>query len=244
MPDNFSTALEELPVKELRQRKFSPKVLRWFELGLVLSIAFSHSLIGCIDLLQHGRSVLPAKLGATWTAALVREIGCILLLGYVLSRRKLSFKDLGLRWSFWDIPRGIGLTVGAYLIHAVAAIILLLCQRHFFPHANPGILPRDLYGHMSALTLPFLLLNPFFEELIVRAYLMSEVRDLTGSWLLAALLSTGVQTSYHLYYGWTIAMALGFQFLMLSLYYARTRRITPVIFAHEVFDLIALLHPW
>ena len=64
------------------------------------------------------------------------------------------------------------------------------------------------------MAVPYSLLNPFFEELTVRAYLMSEVQDLTGSMNLAAFLSVVVQFSYHLYYGWTGAIALSFQFLI------------------------------
>lgn len=244
MSDNFSTVLERLPVEGLRERRIDPKLLRWFELGLVLSIAFSHSLIGSIDILLHGRSVLPVQPGMTWTAALVQEMACLLLLAYVLSRRKIRFKDLGLRWSLWDIPKGIGLAVGAYLTYAVSGMILFQIQRHFFPSTTSGVLPRDLYGHMTALTVPFLLLNPFFEELIVRAYLITEVRQLTGSGVLAVAMSTVLQTSYHLYYGWPTALALGFQFLLLSVYYARTRKILPVIITHEMFDLVALLQHW
>jgi membrane protease YdiL (CAAX protease family) len=96
------------------------------------------------------------------------------------------------------------------------------------------------WGHIGYYSLPFLLLNPFFEELIVRAYLMTEIRELTGSATLAVIVSATVQTSYHLYYGWKGALAMGFMFLIFSIYYARKRRITPVILAHAVLDLAAL----
>jgi len=56
--------------------------------------------------------------------------------------------------------------------------------------------------------IPFSLLNPFFEELIVRAYLMTEIMDLTGSAMLAIATSVLLQASYHLYYGWFGALAL------------------------------------
>ncbi len=84
-------------------------------------------------------------------------------------------------------------------------------------------------------------MNPFFEELIVRAYLMTEVRTLTGSWILSAALSVVVQSSYHLYYGWGGAIALSFLFLAFSIYYARTQRATPIIIAHGIFDFLALI---
>lgn len=46
--------------------------------------------------------------------------------------------------------------------------------------------------------LAFSLLNPFFEELIVRAFLISETVALSGSATIAVALSVAVQTSYHL----------------------------------------------
>lgn len=77
--------------------------------------------------------------------------------------------------------------------------------------------------------------------MIVRAYLTTEVIELTGSSTLAVALSVAVQFSYHLYYGWTGAISLSFLFLTLAMYYVRTRRALPVIVAHGVFDVYGLL---
>lgn len=87
-------------------------------------------------------------------------------------------------------------------------------------------------------------MNPFFEELIVRAYLMAEVIELTGSSTMAVALSVGVQFSYHLYYGWVGAISLSFFFLALALYYVRSRCAFPVIVAHGFLDVYALIRLW
>src|ERR1700757_3458343 len=89
--------------------------------------------------------------------------------------------------------------------------------------------------------IPYALLNPFVEELIVRAYLMTEIFDLTRSGSLAVIVSVLVQSSYHLYYGWAGAISVAFLFVVFSLYYISSRRALPVIVAHGVFDLIALI---
>jgi membrane protease YdiL (CAAX protease family) len=94
------------------------------------------------------------------------------------------------------------------------------------------------------MALPFAFLNPFFEELIVRAYLMSELTELTGSRLLAVAISVLIQSSYHLYYGWEGAIALSFQFLVFAIYYARTRKAVPLIIAHGFFDVYWLIRLW
>ena len=87
----------------------------------------------------------------------------------------------------------------------------------------------------------FCLLNPFFEELVVRAYLMTEITELTGSTVWAFILSVVVQFSYHLYYGWAGAISLSFQFLVFALYYAHSRRALPVVLAHDFFDVYGML---
>ena len=92
-----------------------------------------------------------------------------------------------------------------------------------------------------AVSLLFAVVNPFFEELIVRAFLISEATLLTGSSGLAVILSVLLQTSYHLYQGIPNAVGDGLVFLVFSVYYAKTRRLWPVIFAHLWLDLFAVI---
>lgn len=84
-------------------------------------------------------------------------------------------------------------------------------------------------------------INPFYEEIIVRAYTISEVKCLTGSNYLAIILSIVIQTSYHLYQGLSSALMLAVMFLVYSLYYVKSKRIMPVIIAHMYFDFMALI---
>jgi membrane protease YdiL (CAAX protease family) len=80
-----------------------------------------------------------------------------------------------------------------------------------------------------------------FEELIVRGYLMTEVRRFTGSILFAILCSVAVQTSYHFYQGGPLALAHAGGFMVFAGYYAKTNRILPVILAHAAIDMNALV---
>jgi membrane protease YdiL (CAAX protease family) len=83
--------------------------------------------------------------------------------------------------------------------------------------------------------------NGFFEELIVRGYLMTEVRRLSGSSLFAILCSVAVQVSYHLYQGGPMALSYVGGFMVLAGYYAKTNRILPPILAHIALDLNSLV---
>ena len=134
-----------------------------------------------------------------------------------------------------------GISFGAYVLGS-SVVQLFHYQIYGVLAKTPS--GRDFFGHPPITAVPFSLLNPFFEELIVRAYLMTEVSDLTGSSVLAITISVAVQFSYQLYYGWVGAISLSFLFLTFALYYARSRRILPVIVAHGLFDIYALVRLW
>jgi len=134
--------------------------------------------------------------------------------------------------------------IAAFLAYIAGPFLVHLVDPAMYSSAHGGQTAREIFGHPSLMAIPFCFLNPFFEELIVRAYLMTEVKALTGSWILSAALSVAIQFSYHLYYGWGRAIALSFLFLVFSIYYARTQRATPIIIAHGIFDIYGLIRLW
>lgn len=218
--------------------------LRWFELALVLSIAFGNPVFSSIHVLATGQPSSSFSPGSRWSYQFLQEVAALFLLGYVLSRRKLRFKDLGLRWSLRHVTIGVGIAVGSYCAYFAGCLIVGAIHNAIFGTTRGGATSPFVFGHAGIFAVPFVLLNPFFEELIVRAYLMTEVRALTGSATLAIAISVALQTTYHLYYGWAGALSLGFQFLVFAVYYSRTRKATPIIVAHGVFDLIGLFRLW
>lgn len=242
MPEDLVTVLEPA-IAELREPAAPrEKALRWFELVLVLAVAFGGALFNSLFLLwtRSWAAVPPGDLRWIWMIS--QEALALLLLGYVLHRRGKQIADLGMKWSAGEVVRGLLVAVAGYTAYWGGAMLLYLVQRAMMH--GPGARPTSntqLFGHASWMMFAAMLLNPFFEELIVRAYLMTEVRELTGSGTTAVGLSWALQTSYHLYYGWTGALGLGFLFLTFSVYYAKTRRATPVIVAHGLFDLLAFL---
>lgn len=218
--------------------------IRWFEVVLILLVACGGSLLNSLYLLKNGPTAMPPVTSLRWTAGIVHEISCLLLLGYVLARRKLNFASLGLRWSFKDAGVGLLVTGLSYVAYAIGAMFVHAVHYSLYGSLAAGPTGKDFFAHPPLVAIPFSLLNPFFEELIVRAYLMTEAVQLTGSATLAVALSVLVQFSYHLYYGWAGALSLAFLFLTLSVYYARTRRALPVIVAHGFFDIYAMAHLW
>jgi hypothetical protein len=74
-----------------------------------------------------------------------------------------------------------------------------------------------------------------------RAFTMTEVEALTGSTAWAIVASVALQISYHFYQGTANALAAGATFLVSACFYARFRRMTPVILAHEFWNLYVIL---
>lgn len=217
---------------------------RWFEVSLLLLVAFGGHILSSINLLIHGPSAAPQVSSYGWAALLVEQLTALLLLGYILSRRGLRFANLGLRWSQPDVLTGVLVTAVSYAAYGLGRALVQTVHHLIYGSFATGLSAKNFFAHPSALAVLVSLLNPFFEELIVRAYLMTEVIQLTGSSALAIALSAGVQFSYHLYYGWVGAISLSFFFLALALYYARSRLALPIIVAHGLVDVATLFRIW
>ncbi len=131
--------------------------------------------------------------------------------------------------------------MGSSIAYAVAGFFIFrayqLVVKH--PPARPQIAGE---GVLSVWVLLLVLVNPFFEELIARAFAISEIRALGGSRALAVAISVGLQTSYHFYQGVPYALTIGVLFLVYSLFYIRSGRLVPVIIAHMWTDLAGLIH--
>jgi membrane protease YdiL (CAAX protease family) len=231
-----SATQPKLPAEEKRQR--------WLEVLLVLVISLGGSFASSVYMLVN-----PPRTALEMTTlrsfyGMFHESVSLLLLWYVLSRRRLGFRDLGLRWSLRGFGIGVVVTVLAVLSYVIGA--LLLQGIHYGLYGRLATMPhaRQFFANPSLVMVPFILLNAFFEELIVRAYLMMEIKELTGSTVLAVISSVVVQASYHLYYGWMGALCVAFMFLTFAIYFARSRQALPIIIAHEIFDLYALIRLW
>jgi membrane protease YdiL (CAAX protease family) len=215
---------------------------RWFELCLVLFISFGGSVYSGLYYLNHGPNTPTFDYTPRALYAAAQSAVTIILLGYVLARTGRKFRDIGLRWSLADVGVGI-------VVMFVAVVAAITVYRTYFDiyYAIYGTAPvhhraSEFFGHFRLATLPYFLIGPVHEELIVRAYLMTEIRELTGSVTLAGLASLALQFTYHLYYGWWGAVTVTGLFLVFTLYFARWRRALPVVVAHELYDIVAIFH--
>jgi len=213
--------------------------MRIIELLIVCVVAFGGSILASTYYFLHPNSPNTVPGAMRWTNNVLHEASTLALVWYLLSRRAKSFSDLGFSFKLRDLPTAVILGLGFHL--AFREAFNLLHQLNFF-HVDEATAVRQVGdrlfdGTKSATLFFFQFLNPFYEELIVRAYLMTEVFELTGSRTKAVILSTVLQTSYHSYQGGPMAIASGTGFLLLSLFYAKTNRILPVILVHLYSDV-------
>ena len=230
-------------VTTVRAAKAPTKRLRTIELGLVLLVAFSQQIALSIYALFSQTSLYGSSPGkGLMFSGIMMELGPLAVLWYVLSRQGRSFASLGLRLSWKDIPKSLLVILLSY----VAIVIWWAALTQGYRFASGHVLnsqTRNVEFMSSALSVwgvLFMILNPFYEELIARAYVISEIQFLTGSAWVAVVVSIVLQASYHVYQGLVPALLATSIFTVFSLYYVKTKRITPVILAHMFFDLLAL----
>lgn len=219
------------------------------EVVLVCLVAFGTSVLSSLYSLQIDGSSRSGGGGAyRWASGVLRECSELGLVWYLLLRRGKSFADLGLtlKPEFKDIAKNIGLSilllVGGSLLGmgAYAALfysgLTTISHHEASRHVHNYLFGGGIYWS----TRLFQIVNPFNEELIVRAYLMTQVKQLTNSAAKAVFISTVLQTSYHLYQGAPMALMHGATFLLWSIFYAKTNRITPIVLAHLYADVASI----
>jgi membrane protease YdiL (CAAX protease family) len=239
VPSAKETIAEPILPAALPKIIFSERQMSVIELVLVCTIAFGGSILASTYSYfdsgygSSGRSVY------SWTVQVLHEGSSLGLLWYILARQGKSLKDLGLAWMWkdfgWSIILGFAGSLAFHGIYNAIYFTGLTSTTYGRSSAHVGHVLFSGGIFFSTVLIQFL--NPFFEELIVRAYLMTKIKLLTNSATKAIIISTLLQTSYHFYQGAPAAFGHAATFLIFSIYYAKTNRIAPVILAHLYADV-------
>ena len=210
---------------------------RWIDLFFVVGICLWRPLFSSTYIAIYGPH---SHSDASVFFGIMDELSGLAVLFYVLYRRNAGLGYWGHQPERVDVLRGILLKM-AQGIAAVSVGYVYVYSYYFvaghYPLQLSGV--KILGMHLSLAWLAYSLINPWVEELIFRGFLMTELSALI-SVPVAVVASTLLQTSYHLYQGTENALMLGCIFLIASIYYARTRRLLPVILAHMIADLLPL----
>jgi membrane protease YdiL (CAAX protease family) len=206
----------------------------------VLAVAFLPSMLGSVygGHQQWVASYSDAQFRYGYLNRLLMQLTSLALLVYVMTQNRQKLSDFGLTFRAEEIIYGLFLWIITRICYQFASPILLSVSELLGWQRTAPFVPQLRVG-LSFVVYCFVLVNPVFEEMIVRAFVISETIALTESSTLAVLLSTLIQTSYHIYQGLPYALSVGIIFLIYSLYYVRTRRIVPIIVAHFIADLVA-----
>ena len=247
-----------LPVKEGTERpgtppseagacppaRWSERRVRGFELGLVLFVAFAGPVFLSGYVLLSGEPFQEMSAGSMkWIYSILHELGALGVLAYVLFRNSAWVSSLGLRWSARSaaasLPLAIVGLISCQICYLALYGIVFAASSHGLQ--RPDIASKLLDPRVSVAAVVMIVVNGFYEELIVRAYLMTEIKWLSNSTLLAIVCSVALQTAYHFYQGIPTALSYIGLFLVMSVYYSRTNRILPVILAHILIDLSSVV---
>jgi membrane protease YdiL (CAAX protease family) len=217
--------------------------VRLIELILVLFVSFGGAIYGSLYQYFSGVILANPKAGnGVIFSGIIYQIGAIAVLFYVLFRQNRTVKDLGVSIQFKDILFSIGIYVFSNCFYFLAIIIFQLLYKLIGgSYYNPPRITGSLVNYgVSFYSIVLMFINPIFEELIVRAYTMMEIELFTNSKVIAVIVSLSIQFTYHLYQGVFNSLFLLVIFLFYSIYYAKTKKLTPVILAHLYGDLLAL----
>jgi membrane protease YdiL (CAAX protease family) len=145
--------------KQFRQR-------RWIDLGLVLLVAFVPSI--ATSVYHFFYPVSRNYTNAQVALGLLHELTALTLFAVLFSRQTRRFGELGLSFKWTDLPKGLYLVIGCFLAafltsYALRSIWFLVTHNHL------PVATRSTFTASPLLLIPFLILIPFFEEILVRA---------------------------------------------------------------------------
>lgn len=223
----------------------SARSRRVIDLGLVFLIAVFPLIVSAVYALFAPIVGSSSTTNSHFLTGLVHETGALVLLAVLLKRQQRPLKSIGFNFAWLDVPRAIGLFVIAYLAW-LAAYYLIDFAYYFWTLQHVTYRdPAAIFARPSLILLVLYILGaPLFEETIVRGYLMTELMSFSCPIWLAAFASVIVQTSYHLYYGYAGALSVGSGFVVFAVYFARSKRLMPVMLAHLFWDLTASARYW
>ena len=151
----------------------------------------------------------------------------------------------GLLGLTWPTPRRLGMDLiygaGLAALIGIPGLGLYLLAREL--NINTIVAPANLPPVWWAV--PVLILaaaqNAVLEEFVVVGYLISRLREIGFRAWHAIAASALLRGSYHLYQGFGAFVGNAVMGAIFGLFFARTRRVLPLVVAHALLDIVAYL---
>jgi membrane protease YdiL (CAAX protease family) len=137
--------------------------------------------------------------------------------------------------------RDLALGAGLAAVVGVPGLALYLAGRALGVTAT--IVPAALDRHWW--TIPVLVLsalqNAVLEEVVAVGYLVERLEELRWGWAAVVVASALLRGAYHLYQGFGPFLGNAVMGVLFVLVYRRTRRVTPLVVAHTLLDVVAFV---
>jgi membrane protease YdiL (CAAX protease family) len=222
--------------------------LSWrVEFAIVMIGAFGLPLIGTVLVFVDPERWLrgaPLLTNARLLRTVIFELGVGSILWRVLTWRGWTRERVGLVERYPRV-RALGATPVAALgllvaSYATYALLLFLAE-----YLSPGFVRNAAARRLVAPHLPMAtvivgsLVNPVFEEVFVCGYVISALRERLGA-STAVNVSAAIRVAYHLYQGIIGVLSITPFALIGATWFARTRRLIPLVLAHALIDFAGL----
>ncbi len=229
----------------------------WADIGLLLLFLFAFEFVASAVIFFAAELILGEPISSTQAedspfrqtlllpGIALRATGAIVIIAFLVRRRGLSARSIGLSWSGTLLNMVIGLA-------ALAALYGLILIATPFIWLWPELMKEmeESARRIMALVpklrpaefVPLTIMIGIYEELVFRGFLMTRLRRAMGGWTGAVILSTAVFTSLHAFdQTWSALIFVALLSFVFSLVTIWRRSIIPAVVAHALFDLIQLL---
>jgi membrane protease YdiL (CAAX protease family) len=214
----------------------------YFEILVTVGLMVIPSLIGAVFHFLHPEQLATQMTCPSWFfgSAIASSLLLIGLLWHIIRLNSESMDVFTNAFAPKDLLKGFGLWIWTAVSDFGTYQLLL----SLWGGAQGGEAPSRLEPFrvpFSPLYLLAMIVIPCFEEFFVRGFLQTRLKQAGWNGLAVVLVSTLLQTSYHLYQGLVACLSLAPGFFILAAYYQTSRRLWPVIVAHIITDLFFML---
>jgi uncharacterized protein len=206
------------------------------EFFVVVTVAFGAIILGNVFSVFYPLPT-PAINNAELRFMLVYELVLMTFLGTLLHLRGWKFPRLGAPFTPQDLVIAPALVLGTYLVAFFLGVVLDALGGDILSRALAKPLAAQDISVASLIAVS--IVNPIFEEVLLCGYIVTAVKERRSFWT-AVNVSVAIRLACHLYQG---VMALIFIVplgLLFTIWFARTRRLWPVVLAHAIVDALGL----
>lgn len=208
--------------------------------GLVALPAFFRALHGFLAPESMARGTDHPQLGFFSTVA--EQLLLLALVWHIARLNGEGVGDFSEPIARRDVFRAFGLAFAGYVAYWAVFSTLHAAAPGFFSASERPQAVKLFQVPLSAGYLAWMVVNPHFEEITIRGFLQTRLRQAGFGATAIVLMSSLIQGAYHIYQGIPSAMALTASFCFWAAYYQKTRRLWPIVGAHWIMDLFAGLY--